>query len=298
MIFNLKIAAASIDGDRAIRNAFSSSREQGRRSLVGYLTAGDPAHIHTPKLCRALIDGGIDILELGIPCSDPIADGPTIQAASARSIAAGTTPEDCFNIARTVKDGCEGKRDVPIVLLTYYNSIFRFGTERFLARASACGIDGIVVPDLPQIQSQEFTNYKQLANAKGLSTILLATPTTSEARLRMIMKETSGFLYVVSLMGVTGVRTGESEINSKFVRRVCEFARRHDKRESIPVAVGFGISKPAHVQSVVKAGADGVIVGSAFVNIVSQNLGDVESASRDLERFTRKLCIATYDSAR
>ena|SRR5579872_4321777 len=284
-------------GEERIRKAFSNAQKQGRGTLIGYLTAGDPSKEYTPALSRSLIDGGVDILELGIPFSDPIADGPTIQAASGRALVAGTTPIDCIEIARNVKEEAvsAGKGSTPIVFLSYYNSIFRYGLNDFATKAREAGVDGIVVPDLPQIGSLEFSRYIKTARKNRLATILLATPTTSEERLQSILGETRGFLYLVSVLGVTGVRKdgdNVSRASSEFIQHTCEVA--HKGPVSTPVAVGFGISKPAHVQNILRAGADGAIVGSALVNVVSTNVGDVNRAASELKDFTRSLYKATF----
>lgn len=285
-------------GEERIRAAFARAGEEKRGALIGYLTAGDPSPKYTPSLARALIDGGVDILELGIPFSDPIADGPTIQAASVRAIAAGTTPLDCIEIARQVRDesATSGKEPVPVVFLTYYNSIFHLGLDSFSSKARAAGVDGLVVPDLPQLGSSEFVRYSRAEKKNQLATVLLATPTTTEDRLRSILRETKGFLYLVSVLGVTGVRKGSAlSSSSEFIRRTCDVAHNGGKN-STPVAVGFGISEPAHVQNVLREGADGAIVGSALVNIVAQNIGDPDRAARELKQFTQSLRAATTTS--
>jgi tryptophan synthase alpha chain len=280
-------------GEHNIRSAFIGAREEGRGSLVGYLMAGDPSPRDTPKLCQALIRGGVDVLELGIPFSDPIADGPTIQAAGVRSINAGTTPEDCFDIVRQVKKDSE--RSVPIVFLAYYNTLFHFGLDKFLSRCRSSGVDGIIVPDLPQIGSSELGRYLAAVKQNHLASILLATLTTSDERLSSIVSNSTGFLYLVSLLGVTGVRKGAKklELNAEFIQHVCEIAHNHSSR-STPVAVGFGISEPVDVQNVLRAGADGAIVGSALVNIISQNLFDLEKAAMQLEQHVSSLKKATF----
>lgn len=271
----------------SIQNIFLSARKEGRRALIGFLTVGDPSPKYTPRLCKALIDGGVDILELGIPFSDPIADGPTIQAADVRALGSGTTTETCLNIARSVKR--DHGSNVPMAFLTYYNPIFRMGLESFMSKASEC-VDGLIVPDLPALGSAEFADYKRLALKNGLSTILLAAPTTNTDRLKMILHETTGFLYLISLLGVTGARKSIASINLNFIKGVCRLAN-----GSVPVAVGFGISNPDQVQTVLKkTGADGVIVGSAFVNIVANNMQDIDSAAEKLKRFTHSLRDATY----
>jgi len=268
-----------------IEDAFDSAERKGRRALIGFLTAGDPSPEHTPRLCKALIDGGVDILEIGIPFSDPIADGPTIQAADVRALEAGTNPNTCLEIARSIKK----YRQIPIVFLTYYNPIFRFGIEKFMKEASKCA-DGLVVPDLPEIGSEEFLDYKRMAKKHGLSTILLAAPTTPEKKLRALLQETTGFLYLVSLLGVTGVRKSMSPVNLNFIEHVSKVANRRTR-----VAVGFGISKPDQVRAVLRTGVDGVIVGSAFVNIVANNLANIDLAASELTQFTKRLRVATVD---
>jgi tryptophan synthase alpha chain len=247
------------------------------------MTAGYPSLKHTGRLCKALIDGGIDVLELGIPFSDPIADGPTIQGAVVKALDNGTTPSSCLAIA------CDIKREsqIPIVFLTYYNPVFRFGLDQFMDEASKCA-DGLVVPDLPEIESDEFSDYKSSARAHGLSAILLAAPTTNDRRLGALLSETSGFLYLVSLLGVTGVRRSVSSTNLRFIEHVSRKARGLTN-----VAVGFGISSPYQVRTMLQTGADGVIVGSAFVNIVSRNQDDIDSAESKLLRFTKGLQNAT-----
>lgn len=287
----MKEVSNSNSGEEKIRSAFFRAREdENRGALIGYLTAGDPSIRDTPKLCRALIDGGVDILELGIPFSDPIADGPTIQAASGRALMAGTTPADCMKVAEELR---AGGAIVPIVFLTYYNSIFRFGLDNFISRVRSAGVDGIVVPDLPRIGSSEFMRYQRSERKNGVASILLATPTTSEKRLKSILSETTGFLYLVSVLGVTGVRnTGEVSVSTEFIRKTCQVA--HNGGTGTPVAVGFGISEPAHVSSVLRAGADGAIVGSALVNIVARNYGDLEGAAIELKKFTASLREATF----
>lgn len=271
-------------GSEAIQNAFSSARKEGRRALVGFLTVGYPSPKHTPEFCQALIDGGVDILELGVPFSDPIADGPLIQSADTGAIAANTTMHTCFEIARSIKR----RNNIPLVFLTYYNPILKMRTDKFLKKASEV-VEGVIVPDLPEIGSREFTKYKELARKNGLASILLAAPTTRKEWLKLIKKETSGFLYLVSLLGVTGSRRDSSESNHEYIKRVCK-----STRGSPPVAVGFGISSPEHVREILKTGADGVIVGSAFVNVIRNNPGNPKAASISLQKLASRLRAATY----
>jgi tryptophan synthase alpha chain len=272
-------------GEASISRAFKRARSSGRNGvLVGFLTAGDPSEQSSIELCRAVVRGGADILELGVPFSDPLADGPTIQAADLRALESGTTLRSCLGIARKIRE----ESSIPIVLLTYYNPIFKFGLEEFMKEACNC-VSGLVVPDLPSTDSDEFGRYKAFARKHGLATILLVAPTTTKETLDLLMKNASGFLYLVSLLGVTGARMGASAFNLPFIQRVSRIASEH----SLPSVVGFGVSNKEHVETIMRSGASGVIVGSALVNIVEQNLRDMGSATSKLENFVRELRSAT-----
>ncbi len=265
----------------AIKEAFQKAKADGNGLLIGYITAGDPTPEQTPKIADALIRGGVDILELGLPFSDPIADGPTIQAASIRALAAGTTPTKVLEIAKQIKQ----QHDVPVVVMTYYNPVFRSGLDKFLGSAKEHGVDGFIVPDLPV---EEADDYKKTAVVHGLDTIFLAAPSTSNERLNEIVNASSGFLYLVSHFGVTGTRTTVEESTVQLIRRVKPFTA-----GKIALAVGFGISKPEHVKTVIGAGADAAIVGSAFINIIQKNsktmLEELEAAAHALKAATKKL---------
>jgi len=264
-----------------IQKTIQKAKEQGNGALIGYITAGDPNPKATPKIADALISGGLDILELGLPFSDPIADGPTIQAASIRALAAGTTPIKVLEIAKQIKQ----QHDVPIVIMTYYNPVFRLGLERFCSLAKDCMVDGLIVPDLPV---EEASDYRKAANAFGLDTIFLAAPSTTNQRLTKIINASSGFLYLVSHFGVTGAKTTIEDSTIQLIKRVKPFSN-----GKIPLAVGFGISKPQHSQQVVKAGADAAIVGSAFINIVQKNASDTTTMLTQLQATAKALKSAT-----
>jgi tryptophan synthase alpha chain len=240
--------------------------------------AGDPNPEETPKIADALIRGGVDILELGLPFSDPIADGSTIQTAGLRALTAGTTPVKVLEIAKQIKL----QHDVPIVVMTYYNPVFRIGLDKFLGSAKDCMVDGFIVPDLPP---EEATDYKKAAEAFGLDTVFLAAPSTSNERLTKIAKATSGFLYLVSRYGVTGTKTTVEDSTIQLVKRILPFTA-----GKIPLAVGFGISKPEHVKKVIAAGADAAIVGSAFINIIqkssSKMLREIQTVAQALKAAT------------
>ena len=184
----------------AISEAFQKAKATGSGALVGYIMAGDPTPELTPIIAEALIRGGVDVLELGLPFSDPIADGPTIQAASARALAAGTTPRKVLELAKDIRQSSK----VPIVIMTYYNPVFRMGIEKFFTLAKESMVDGVIVPDLPV---EEAADYVKAAKKFGVDTIFLIAPSTSNERLAKIVKCTSGFLYLISHFGVTGVQS-------------------------------------------------------------------------------------------
>lgn len=265
-----------------IKQAFEKQKQQGYGCLVGYITAGDPTPERTPEIADALIRGGVDVLELGLPFSDPIADGPTIQAASLRALKAGTTPMRVVEVARQIK---AKHPDVPVVIMTYYNPVFKLGVERFLAAAKGAGVDGFIVPDLPV---EEAADYRKAAAEARLDTIFLASPATSKERLERIVAASSGFLYLVSRFGVTGAQTDVADTTVELIRKVQPVTA-----GKVPLAVGFGISKPEHVARVIAAGADAAIVGSAFINVVAKNaptmLSELEAAARSLKAATKKL---------
>lgn len=265
----------------AIERVFHSLKEKKEGALIAYVTGGDPEPKYTPQIVEALIKGGADIVELGIPFSDPIADGPTIQAATVRALEAGTTPNMVLEIARKIRE----KHSVPIVLLTYYNPIFRMGLENFFQLATDCGVDGLIVPDLPVEEAHE---YKEVAESHGIDTIFLAAPSTSMERLQKIVASTSGFLYLVSVFGVTGVREKVQELTVQTIKKIHSYTSGR-----VPLAVGFGISKPEHVEAVISSGAEGAIVGSAFVNIIAKNQGNIPQLLAGIEEKTRKLKEAT-----
>jgi len=267
----------------AINGAFQKAKAQGNGALIGYIMAGDPKPELTAKIADALIKGGVDILELGLPFSDPIADGPTIQAASVRALAAGTTPLKVLEIAKEIRQ----RHDVPVVVMTYCNPVFRMGLDKFFGLSKESLVDGVIVPDLPV---EEAGDCKKAAGKCGIDTIFLAAPSTSNKRLERIVECSSGFLYLVSHFGVTGAQSAIEGSTIALVERVLPFTSGR-----IPLAVGFGISKPEHVRRILAAGADGVIVGSAFINLIqkyTQNIGvmlkEVQTAACKLKNATQK----------
>lgn len=265
----------------AIRRVFENLYTRGEGALIGYVMGGDPRPAQTPLIADALIEGGVDILELGLPFSDPIADGPTIQAASVRALASGTTPRMVLEMVREIKR----KHGTPITVMTYYNPVFKMGLEEFFSVAKGCSVDGVIVPDLPV---EEATQYVEKAEAYGIDTIFLTAPSTSPERLQKIIACSSGFLYLVSRFGVTGERSKIEDSTIKLIREVLPFTLGR-----IPLAVGFGVSKPEHAHGIISAGAQGVIVGSAFVNIVQKNSEEIPKIVEKLMKLTREFKTAT-----
>jgi tryptophan synthase alpha chain len=240
-------------------------------AFIGFTVAGDPDHDTSIKIGLALIEGGTDILELGVPFSDPVADGPTIQKADERSLAAGTNVDTIFSIVRELRKETE----VPIVFLTYYNTVYRRGIDRFYQEARDAGVDGILIADMPVEESDEVTI---IAERYGIDPIFLITQTTSDERIRKIAERACGYLYLVAVLGVTGARDKVSDEAIDLVGRVRKFTE-------IPLALGFGISTPDHATTCTRAGADGIIVGSAIVSIVERNLTEPAAMTRDLVEY-------------
>ncbi len=253
----------------------------GRGGLIAYVMGGDP----NPSLCMdviaSVVKGGADVLEIGLPFSDPIADGRSIQEAGQRALASGTRPTDVLEIAAATKK----EHDIPIALMTYYNPVFSAGVDSFLQEAASHGVDGLIVPDLPL---EEAAPVISAAKKRGIDSILLAAPTTSDERMKRIASASTGFLYLVSRLGVTGAR---DELNSE-IGRLVGTARRFTEGR-IPLAVGFGISSPAQVNSAIAAGADAAVVGSAIVDKVALVSKDRTVALADIEGFVRSLKEAT-----
>jgi tryptophan synthase alpha chain len=237
--------------------AFSRARAQNRAAFVAYLCAGDPDFDHSLAACRALIAGGIDVLELGVPFSDPLADGLTNQLAAQRALASGMTAARVFEFVRRIREFSE----VPVVFYTYYNLVFSNGIEDYVHAAKAAGVDGMLVLDLPPEEGAEFS---AAARRHEIDTVCIVAPTTPEARIAKIAAATTGFIYYVSREGVTGVRVEVAGGIADAVARIRAQTR-------LPIAVGFGIGTRAQVAEVARL-ADGVVVGSALVNLIKDNL--------------------------
>jgi tryptophan synthase alpha chain len=241
-----------------IADRFALCAAEGRAALVTYVMAGDPDPATALALVRALPAAGADIIELGLPFSDPMADGPAIQQAGMRALAAGMTLAGTLALARAFR---EGDAHTPVILMGYYNPIYRYGVDRFLADAREAGIDGLIVVDLPPEMDGELCLP---ALAAGLNFIRLATPTTDDARLPMVLRNTSGFVYYVSMTGITGGSIADYS-------RVAEAVARIKRHTPLPVAVGFGVKTPENAAAIA-AGADGVVVGTALCEAMRLSL--------------------------
>jgi len=242
-----------------IAEAFARARARNRAAFIAYLCAGDPDFEASVGACLAVAGSGADILELGVPFSDPLADGPTNQLAAQRALAAGMTTARVFELVRRVRAASA----IPIVLYTYYNLVFSNGVDAFVKAASEAGVDGMLTLDLPP---EEGAEVAEASRRHGLDVVLIVAPTTTDARIEKIAAAATGFIYYVSREGVTGVR---EELAAGIPAAVDRIRR----RSSLPIAVGFGIASREQVAAVA-AHADGVIVGSALVNLIRDNAAD------------------------
>jgi len=277
-LFQFRFLCQKIPMPNRIDQKFQSLRDKGRSGFIAYITAGDPAPERTAAVAIALEKAGVDILELGIPFSDPLADGATIQAAAGRAIAAGTTVPRVLDIIREIRKTSE----LPIVLFTYLNPIYVYGFEKFLRDAAEAGADGLLILDLPP---DEAARNSELARRHGLHSIQLIAPTTPAERMEFIAKSAEGFIYYVSREGVTGEQCTLSQTISTQVAEI----RRHT---DLPIAVGFGISTPEQTREVASQ-ADAVVVGSAIVRQIGET-GNSEDLPERIAAFVEPLARATH----
>lgn len=243
------------------------------KALIPYIMAGDPDLATTESLIIEMERGGADLIELGVPFSDPLADGPTIQRASERSLREGTTLKKVISLVKRVRR----RTSIPLILMTYYNIIYRYNEELFVDDAVRCGVDGIILPDLPP---EEGSRLIRRSRERGLSTVFLIAPTSTEERIRYIVSYARGFIYYVSLTGITGARLTDIRDMENKVKEI----KRHTER---PVAVGFGISTPKQA-ALAAQWTDGVIVGSAIVKRI-ENMGKDPDLGKDVRRFVERL---------
>lgn len=263
-----------------IGKVFENLKREGQKGLIAYLTAGDPAPARTPELVEALVRGGADLLELGVPFSDPIADGPVIQRAGERALAAGMTLTGVLETARQIRQSKHAKtREVPLLLFTYLNPVVRYGLDRLAKDAAHAGIDGCLLTDA---SVEEAHDYAAAMHSHGLDTVFLAAPTSTARRLKLVAQYSTGFVYLVSRTGVTGERDSLSDAAAPLVQAMRAIT-------SLPLAVGFGISRAEHVAQA-SAEADAVVVGSALVRVIEKHAASPHLA-QELESFVRQLRI-------
>jgi tryptophan synthase alpha chain len=241
-----------------IDRRFGRLKQDGRAALVTFVTAGDPDYATSLAILKAAPAAGADVVELGMPFTDPMADGPAVQASSLRALKAGQTLRKTLDLVHAFRAGDD---ETPIVLMGYYNPIYIYGVDRFLTDATAAGVDGLIVVDLPAEEDDELCLP---ALKVGLNFIRLATPTTDDKRLPAVLANTSGFVYYVSITGITGMATPE-------FGRVAQAVARIKRHTDLPIAVGFGVKNAEHARAIAK-GADGVVVGSALVEAVRTSL--------------------------
>ena len=257
-----------------IDKKFQELRDRGASAFMPYLCAGDPTPELTAKLLLTLEAAGADLIELGVPFSDPIADGPTIQRASERALTHGISLQQILEIVTSIRP----QTDIPIALMSYYNPIFRMGEETFCKAAQDAGVDGVIVPDLPPEEAQQLL---EIAPRYNLATIFLVAPTSPPERMQLIASVSTGFVYCVSLTGVTGAR---AMLSNEVAPMIVELRKHTDK----PISVGFGVSTPEQATQVAQI-ADGVIVGSAIVNVIEENMDDEGKMLAAVKQFTSNL---------
>jgi len=256
---------------KTYKDIFKKLHESKRTALIPFFVIGDPDFDTSLSVVKAAIDSGADILELGIPFSDPIADGPTIQKADIRAAKSGMAIDKALEFIKTVKE----YKDIPIGLLMYYNLIYQYGLEKFFNDFYTAGVNSVLVADLSIDDAEEIYD---LATSAGLDTVFMVTPNTKEKRMKDIASKTTGFIYTVSVLGVTGSREKLSEKVDGLIVKL-------KKLTDVPICVGFGISKPEHAVTIASAGADGIIIGSKLVSMIEENLTNNEKMLNQISTF-------------
>lgn len=258
---------------------FAELADKNQKALIAYIMSGYPDEKTTMAAVSGLVKGGVDVIELGFPFSDPLADGPVIQNAGTVSLEQGTKTKKFFSLVKKIRM----QTDIPLVLMTYTNILYRKGYSEFVLEAKKSGIDGIILPDMPVEESEEY-----LRSAKNMvDTVFLISPNTEQARIQKIAEASGGFLYLVAVYGTTGVKTGIRDYTLRAIRKT-----KKQTRGKIPVGVGFGVSAPDDVKRYVRAGADAVIVGSAFLELIKKTPRN--RLEEKIASFTRSLKKETF----
>ena len=261
------------------QNIVTQLNRKKEKALIVFTVMGDPNYDTSLSIVKTILNSGADILELGFPFSDPIADGPIIQSADARALSNGINTDVCFRFIKEIR----AFSSVPIGLLVYYNLVYQNGIEKFYKSAKDSGVDSILIADMPIEEADVVINYSK---KYSISQIFMISPLTTEKRIAMITKNSNGFLYLLSRLGVTGTREILEGDAISLIKRVKPFTR-------LPLFVGFGISKPEHVKTIMNVGADGAIVGSGVVKIIADNLQNTQLMLSKIEEYVREMKSAT-----
>ena len=268
---------------KTYKQVFSELKKKKEGALVAFAVIGDPDYETSLEIAKKIVDSGADILELGIPFSDPIADGRTIQAADVRALDNGMNTDKAFEFVKDLRK----YTDVPIGFLTYYNLVYQRGLEKFYQDAHKAGVNSVLIADL---SIEEAGDVIKVSKKTGVDTVFMISQLSDDNRIKKIASASNGFIYLVSRLGVTGVRNELQHSTLSLIKRVRKFT---DK----PLCVGFGISTPQHVKEVIKAGADGAIVGSAIVDLIGKNLGKKEKMLNEIGDFAKELKRSTKPKA-
>jgi len=269
-----------------VTRTFNNLKQKNEKALIGYIVGGYPTLELSRKIIEQLIRSGVDIIEIGVPFSDPMADGPMIQDAFVKTLNSGITPKDCLNLVKSIR---EKHKETPLLLMTYSNILYSNGLEKFLIQSKNCDIDGFIVPDL---NFEEADDYLNITTKLGLSTVFLTSPNTSIQRLKRIAALSTGFVYMVSVFGITGSRNKFEKYTFDSISRSKGIVSSCGKH----LAVGFGISTPKDGQRMIESGADGIIVGSSLVNIITKNEHDQSKMLSELDIFVKELKTICKDS--
>ncbi len=262
-----------------VTRIFKNLEQKNEKALIGYVVGGYPTLELSRGIIEQLILSGVDIIEIGVPFSDPMADGPIIQDAFTKTLNCGIVPKDCLNLVKSVR---ERHKETPLLLMTYSNILYSNGLEKFLTQSKNCAIDGFIVPDL---NFEEADDYLKITTKLGLSTVFLTSPNTSTQRLRKIAASSTGFVYMVSVFGITGSRNKFEKYTFESISRSKSIVSSYGKQ----LAVGFGISNAQDGKKMIESGADGIIVGSSLIRIITKNEHDRTKMMSELDVFVKEL---------
>src|SRR4029078_611522 len=269
-----------------IEKKFAELKSRNQKGVICYVLGGYPTPETSEKIISSVVDGGADFIEIGIPFSDPIADGPTIQEASFRALKQGINPDICMDIVRMTR---KKYPELPIVIMTYSNILQKMGFRKFMENAKEAGADGFVLPDMTIEESKEYLEYSMNLE---LASIFLIAPNTSNFRIKRTLEVSTGFVYVVSVYGTTGTRTSFNEYTLTAIRNIKKLSSNKNN-----ISVGFGISQPNHIKRLSKFGADAVIVGSAIIKLIDCNKDDsIDSIQDKLKKYIKSLKVACKNS--